>query len=155
MTTEIPRRNAARCLFMLAPPMMLTEGILFLGSNICKFSAIWEASSRVGARIKARVPPHGLAESLCSIGNRNAAVLPVPVAAQPIKSEPLKMTGIACRWIGVGSLNPRDAHLCAREACNPISVKIIIFLPAAPQIVIRGAPDLSQTKRLRLYVTLP
>ncbi len=76
---------------------MVTEVAFFFASSIFKLSAICAASSRVGASIKARTPLDGLTESLCNIGNRNAAVLPVPVAAQPIKSEPLKMTGIACR----------------------------------------------------------
>jgi hypothetical protein len=77
-----------------------------------------------------------LTDILCNIGNKNAAVLPVPVAAQPIKSEPLKMAGIARCWIGVGSVNPMDAHLVASAASNPSSVKIIIFLPARRRIAI-------------------
>ena len=96
MAITAPRRNAARCLFILAPPTMVTEAAFFFASSVSKLSAICAASSRVGARIKARTPLDRLADSLCNIGNKNAAVLPVPVAAQPVKSEPLKMAGIAC-----------------------------------------------------------
>ena len=35
-----------------------------------------------------------------------AAVLPVPVWAQPKRSLPLSKTGIAFSWIGVGSVYP-------------------------------------------------
>ena len=38
----------------------------------------------------------------CRIGSRKAAVLPVPVEAQPIRSRPASTTGIASAWIGVG-----------------------------------------------------
>ena len=37
-------------------------------------------------------------------GMPNAAVLPVPVCAVPKISFPLRATGIACAWIGVGVL---------------------------------------------------
>src|SRR5213593_1146906 len=42
----------------------------------------------------------------CRIGSRNAAVLPVPVDAQPIRSRPARITGIASAWIGVGRVYP-------------------------------------------------
>jgi hypothetical protein len=35
------------------------------------------------------------------IGSRKAAVLPVPVAAQPMRSSPFMMNGITALWIGV------------------------------------------------------
>lgn len=40
------------------------------------------------------------------MGRENAAVLPVPVWAQPSKSFPSSATGIACCWIGVGEEYP-------------------------------------------------
>src|SRR2546423_5958293 len=40
------------------------------------------------------------------IGKANAAVLPVPVWAVPIKSFPERTIGKARSWIGVGSVNP-------------------------------------------------
>jgi hypothetical protein len=45
---------------------------------------------------------------LLKIGNPKAAVFPVPVWAEPIRSLPDKITGIALNWIGVGSTNPID-----------------------------------------------
>ena len=40
---------------------------------------------------------------ICSTGNANAAVLPVPVAAWPSRSRPASRWGMVWRWIGVGS----------------------------------------------------
>ncbi len=39
-----------------------------------------------------------------SVGNANPAVLPVPVCAPPMTSRPASTTGMACAWIGVGSV---------------------------------------------------
>ena len=47
------------------------------------------------------------------MGHTKAAVFPVPVCAQAIKSFPDCMTGMASCCIGVGCLNPMD--------CNPSS----------------------------------
>ncbi len=41
-------------------------------------------------------------DKISIIGSTNAAVLPVPVWAQPSTSRPISTTGIACAWIGVG-----------------------------------------------------
>jgi hypothetical protein len=38
-----------------------------------------------------------------SIGNANAAVLPVPVWAWPIMSRPASSTGMVAAWIGEGA----------------------------------------------------
>ena len=40
----------------------------------------------------------------CSIGSVKPAVLPVPVCAAPSRSRPARMTGMACAWIGVGTV---------------------------------------------------
>ena len=73
-------------------------------------SSICTASSRVGARIRARavfgrrlVPS---AMILDRIGNAKAAVLPEPVWAIPKMSRPSSCGGIACVWIGLGSVKP-------------------------------------------------
>ncbi len=42
--------------------------------------------------------------SRCSAGSTNAAVLPVPVWAEPMTSRPASSSGIVCAWIGVGSV---------------------------------------------------
>src|SRR6185503_956837 len=59
------------------------------------------------------------------MGSRNAAVLPVPVSAQPIRSSPRRTTGIACSWIGVGSVYPRDSQLRTCAGASPSSEKFI------------------------------
>jgi hypothetical protein len=39
-------------------------------------------------------------------GSPKAAVLPVPVCAWATRSRPARATGIACSWMGLGTLNP-------------------------------------------------
>ena len=73
------------------------------------FSHVWAASSRVGLSTRARgwptftLPTPGAA-SFSIIGSRNAAVLPVPVWAQPMRSRPSRIGGIAFSCIGVGTV---------------------------------------------------
>ena len=38
------------------------------------------------------------------MGRAKAAVLPVPVCAEPMTSLPSRMSGIAWTWMGVGSV---------------------------------------------------
>ena len=68
-------------------------------------SPICMANSRVGVTIKERIFPcfflSGLSYNNCKIGIEKAAVLPVPVCAQPIKSLRFKTIGIDFSWIGV------------------------------------------------------
>ena len=47
--------------------------------------------------------------SPCSMGRPNAAVLPVPVCANPMRSAPSSRLGMARRWMGVGVSIPRSA----------------------------------------------
>ena len=64
-------------------------------------SATWTQSSRVGVRTSACT--HRAAGSTFStIGIPNAAVLPVPVCAWPMRSSPSLSGGIACAWTSVG-----------------------------------------------------
>ena len=44
----------------------------------------------------------GASPILCIVGRRKAAVLPVPVSAQPMRSAPVSTTGIARSWMVVG-----------------------------------------------------
>ena len=71
-----------------------------------RLSSICNASSRVGARISARVAKRrgvdGRAGRCCSIGSAKAAVLPVPVWATPSRSRPSSRGGMA--WPGWGSV---------------------------------------------------
>ena len=64
---------------------------------------VWIARSRVGLSTSARIPSGACACSRCSIGTRNAAVLPLPVRAIATTSFPFSATGITFRWIGVGT----------------------------------------------------
>ena len=82
--------------------------------SFCASSSICDASSRVGAMTTHRgaaAPWHAptvelAAQSGCpsatQTGIKNAAVLPEPVCAQHIKSQPARAAGTACFWIGVG-----------------------------------------------------
>ena len=53
------------------------------------------------------------------IGSRNAAVLPVPVSAQPMRSSPLMTIGMTALWIGVVVENPRMRMPSRSEASRP------------------------------------
>ncbi len=105
-------------------------------------SSICTASSRVGARISARVV---LARRLVPsamifdrIGSAKAAVLPEPVWAMPKMSRPSSCGGIAWTWIGFGSVKPAAwvALSSAPEipsAAKPVSSAVLpadVVLPA-------------------------
>ncbi len=61
---------------------------------------------------------------LASIGNANAAVLPVPVCACPSKSLPLRMCGILAAWIGDGFSYPTFSNACKMGSGKPKSLKV-------------------------------
>ena len=69
-------------------------------------SPTWAASSRVGTSTRARTRRGAGAGpfccSRCSRGKPKAPVLPEPVWADPTRSLPARMAGMACAWIGVG-----------------------------------------------------
>ena len=69
-------------------------------------SRICAASSRVGVTTSARVVRRGFPSRRCRIGSRNAAVLPLPVAAHASRSRPSSAGGMASAWIGVGRTKP-------------------------------------------------
>ncbi len=80
-------------------------------------SEICIASSRVGATTRAFSPC--ARENRSTIGSANAAVFPVPVGAQPIRSFPSSTWGIASAWIGVGVVNCSRASVSSRWAESP------------------------------------
>ena len=82
-------------------------------------SRIWAASSRVGVSTSARVVPRGLSISLCRIGRRKAAVLPLPVTAQASTSRPASAGGMASVWMGVGRVKPSSLRARVRLGCSP------------------------------------
>ena len=81
----------------------------------------WMQSSRVGVRTSACVSSE-VGSMYCSIGRPKAAVLPVPVCAWPITSWPSSSSGIACSWIGEGSVNPSSsiAFWICSESPSPL-----------------------------------
>ena len=68
--------------------------------QLLRCAAICTASSRVGARIRARVLPRGLSISALSSGKPKAADLPLPVAALARTSRPSRAGGIAAVCTG-------------------------------------------------------
>ena len=79
------------------------------GSPARRPAARVRASARAPARA-ARWPSGAAAtadcvcrDRRCSAGSTNAAVLPVPVCAEPMTSRPASSAGMVCAWIGVGS----------------------------------------------------
>ena len=92
------------CCPMPTPPMSTTVFTPCGAPKRCECSAICSANSRVGANTSARSPflLWGLWWRRSTMGNTNAAVLPVPVAAQPMMSLPWRAWGMVCAWMGVG-----------------------------------------------------
>uniref|UniRef100_A0A147BU69 Putative secreted protein n=1 Tax=Ixodes ricinus TaxID=34613 RepID=A0A147BU69_IXORI len=92
--------------------MTATVRISSILANLMVSSSICWASSRVGAMMMAYGP---WSASSCltilgreviqtSRGSRKASVLPLPVSATPMMSRFWSPIGMACRWMGVGSL---------------------------------------------------
>ena len=71
----------------------------------------------------------GLEASLWSTGKTKAAVLPVPVCAQAIKSLLSNIKGMACCWTGVGSIKPIALSASSKEDTNEKSLndKFVLF----------------------------
>ena len=90
------------------PPKMATERTFVKHARRPISLWICRASSRVGARIRARGPLRWpLAASRRSmIGRAKAAVLPVPVWARPRTSRPWSAAGMVSAWTGRGSVKP-------------------------------------------------
>ena len=135
-----------------APPTTRTVLRCEPEENADKLSAICFASSRVGARISARVvfgegfSPFFISAS--SIGRPKAAVLPVPVWARPITSRPFIACGIACAWIGVGSVMPSSASLVTRRGASPSISKSIKILFRAAQRATHWSGPAPETARV-------
>ena len=62
------------------------------------------------------------------MGSTNAAVLPVPVGAQPMMSLPARARGIAFSWISVGVVYPDAETVRCIASDKPMVVKLITFL---------------------------
>ena len=61
------------------------------------------------------------------MGSKKAAVFQVPVCADPIRSLPAKMTGIACSWMGVADSKPIASMPCNKSGWNPSSLNFNAF----------------------------
>ena len=117
--TSTPLRNACSCGPMPTPPKTAAAVIGVCTARPSRSSAICAASSRVGVSTSARVVPRGRPISLCRIGRRNAAVLPLPVMAHASRSRPSSAGGMASDWIG---RRPGEAELL--EALEQIGMEI-------------------------------
>ena len=105
MRMSTPRLIASTWGFWPTPPKMTVLRRGSFSPKRAKFSPICSASSRVGVRISARMAPFlgaGRLASSWSMGSAKAAVLPVPVWAQPIRSRPASTGGMAPAWMGEG-----------------------------------------------------
>ncbi len=58
-----------------------------------------------------------------SIGRAKAAVLPVPVSANPITSRPVRQAGIVSVWIGRGESKPMARMPRSRVSWSPNRAK--------------------------------
>src|SRR5581483_10313928 len=97
--------------------------------------SIWPASSRVGARTRAR-GRDGLARPTRETsGIPKARVLPEPVGARPQMSRPARAAGIVAAWIGNGSVTPWSARREEMSAETPRSVNV-----AGKKTPVLGAP---------------
>jgi len=95
-------------------------------------SSCWSicmASSRVGTITKALMWSSFFLESILWItGSKNAAVLPVPVWAEPIMSFPSIIIGMAFSWMGVGLSKPMAWMPFAKSELKLNSLKFNICL---------------------------
>ena len=99
--------SSLRCFGYGMPPS--TVPVRTRGMNLLYFSTAvvtCSASSRVGVSTSTRGPRPGLAGCArrCNAGSTKAAVLPVPVGAEHIRSWPAIASGIAFACTGVGSV---------------------------------------------------
>ncbi len=106
ISTSTPFSSAANWSPIDTPPISKAIESLWLAPYFSKFSATCAANSRVGSRmrlrgIRARLRPWA---RMSIIGSTKLAVLPVPVCAMPTMSFIISTGGIACAWIGVGSV---------------------------------------------------
>ena len=97
--------NWDSCLLIASPPIR-QDALIWLdwpNKSLTTLTTCF-ASSLVGVIISAH---SSLVEIILSItGIAKAPVFPVPVDADPKRSRPSIINGIACAWIGVGFLNP-------------------------------------------------
>ena len=126
MITSRRSLKAWVCGDMPTPPMTTAPRTRSPLPKRSSSSPIWSASSRVGARMSARVPV--LPASRSMMGKRKAAVLPVPVAAVPMTSLPASAGGMAWDWMGVGCSKPARSSACSDFSESFRSAKVVTDL---------------------------
>ena len=130
MTMSAPRRIASHWRNRLAPPMITTVRIRAPAVRMRIASSICSASSRVGARISARVwngpGRRGSASRWVRIGSENANVLPLPVCAMPkqILALQQRRDGIGLDWGGDGEIMRVSA--CSNVSGRPRPAKVTL-----------------------------
>ena len=99
---------------------VIAAGGIATGEDIARFMALGASAVQMGSFFFSRC---------CRIGMANAAVLPVPVCAMPKMSFPRRTTGIACSWMGVGSLYPFSQTALDMGSAMFSSLNVIIMFP--------------------------
>ena len=98
-------RRRADWLLQFSPPQTVCTFICVKAASPSHILATCSASSRVGVRIRPRVPALGLLWSIqrCNRGTKKASVLPLPVSAATRRSLPSSAGGkvAACTSVGV------------------------------------------------------
>ena len=126
-TMSGPRRMRSSCGRRPTPPRMTQVETGCPAAKLRIAASICRASSRVGARISARVENgrarRRLATRCWIIGSAKAAVLPVPVCAMPSRSWPASRCGMAPAWIGEGVVKFCAARARSEGSASPSSPK--------------------------------
>ena len=121
-TMSTPARRALTCGFWLTPPKIVVTVRSRAAASGVMVSAIWRASSRVGARTR---PMGWLARAQSSSarrwtrGREKARVLPLPVRPRPRTSRPARVSRRVADWMGKGVVNPRAARSATRSGSTP------------------------------------
>jgi hypothetical protein len=88
-------------------------------------SVTWAASSLVGTSTSARGSFSPPSPRRVRSGSPKASVLPEPVSARPQTSLPSRASGIALRWIGVGTEIPSEDSTSAIPEGTPSSENVM------------------------------
>lgn len=123
MSTPFPSRSV--CAPCPTPQKMTVWRRPELRPYAVRESPIWMASSRVGVNMSERMTRGCFvsAERSSISGSEKAAVFPVPVCAQPMRSWRERITGMEPAWIGVGVEYPSDSRALRIGSESPRSRK--------------------------------
>ncbi len=119
--------RAVACGPMASPPMTRAALRLVCRHRSPIVASTCAASSRTGARTRARGPGfvgRGAASRRWRTGRAYATVLPLPVWADPRTSRPWRAGGMAAVWTGVERSKPISSTALRRAGCNPKTSKL-------------------------------